>query len=465
MASGGHRGRADSERATRNERPHRCKPNPFAACGLAIALAISVPVALAATRPRTTRIDLSSSEAQATGGSSFSSAGQAIAAGGGFVAFQSDATNLVANDLNGASDIFVRNLATHKTVRASVSSSGQEANGGSFTASISADGRFVAFASNATNLVASDTNGPEEDIFVRDLKAGTTRLVSVSSSGQQGNNNSFFPSISANGRYVAFVSFASNLVSGDTNNADDIFVRDLRSHKTIRASVSSSGQEGNAESFAPSLSGDGRFVAFHSAADNLVAHDTNHATDVFVRDTQGHKTTRVSVSSSGRQGNSYSQNPSISASGRFVAFESNARNLIAHDHNAAMDVFLRDRKRHLTRLVSLSFSGHEGNGASFLVDPAITPDGRFISFISQATNLVPGGTKKTTGEQVFLRDLVAGNTQLLSQSSTGKNANHPSFDPSITSDGRFVVFASLADNLVAHDTNGFVDVFMRGPLR
>jgi hypothetical protein len=439
--------------------------NRLALVGLVTAAAISVPAALAATHPKTVRIDLSSAGAQATGGGSSSYAGQAIAANGGFVTFQSDANNLVANDFNGATDIFVRNLATHKTIRASLSSSGQEANGGSFTASISADGRFVAFASNASNLVASDPNGSQEDIFVRDLKSGTTRLVSVSSSGQEGNNNSFFPSISANGRYVAFVSFASNLVAHDTNGSDDIFVRDLRTHKTIRASVSSSGKQGKGTSFAPSLSADGRFVAFHSEASNLVAHDTNHTTDVFVRDIRGHQTTRVSVSSSGRQGNSYSQNPSISASGRFVAFESNAHNLVAHDHNGVMDVFVRDRKRQTTRLVSLSFSGHQGNDASTLVDPAITPNGRFVSFMSHATNLVRGGTKKTTGEQVFLRDLVAGHTTLLSQSSSGKQANHPSFDPSITSDGRFVSFTSLADNLVANDTNGFSDVFVRGPLR
>jgi len=201
------------------------------------------------------------------------------------VVFTSGATNLVVSDTHGSDDAFVRVSGT--TTRVSVSSSGQQANDFSgYFSSISADGRYVAFNSSATNLVPGDTNDAF-DVFVRDRVSGTTTRVSVSSSGQQGNTESRYPSISADGRHLMFRSGASNLVSGDTNGVRDVFVRDRVSGSTIRASVSSSGQQGNSDSFGGSISADGRHVAFYSDASNLVPGDTNSRYDVFVRDLGG----------------------------------------------------------------------------------------------------------------------------------------------------------------------------------
>ncbi len=225
------------------------------------------------------------------------------------------------------------------TWRVSADSSGVDGNGGSYEPSISGDGRFVAFWSPATNLVPGDTNS-KEDVFVHDRQSGTTTRVSVDSLGVQGNGASLFPSISGDGRFVAFQSRATNLVPGDTNGWSDVFVHDRQTGTTTRVSVDSSGVQGNLDSSFPSISGDGRFVAFYSFANNLVSGDTNGRADVLVHDRQSGTTTRVSIDSSGIQGKSLSEHPSISGDGRFVAFESAATNLVPGDTNAKRDVFV-----------------------------------------------------------------------------------------------------------------------------
>ena len=169
------------------------------------------------------------------------------------------------------------------TVRVAVDSAGAQGNSGSFVPSLSANGRVVAFASGATNLVAGDTNAAT-DIFVHDLKTGQTVRVAVDSAGGQGNDSSFVPSLSANGRVVAFASDATTLVTGDTNGNRDVFVHDLTTGQTVRVSVDSAGIEGNGDSFSPSLSANERLVAFDSFATNLVPGDTNGAEDIFVHD-------------------------------------------------------------------------------------------------------------------------------------------------------------------------------------
>ena len=232
----------------------------------------------AAQQASTKRVSVDSLGAQGIGDSE----GPSISAHGRFVAFYSSAANLVGSDTNGARDVFVRDRKTGKTTRVSVNSHGAQANGESFAAPISADGRFVAFLSSASNLVGGDTNGAR-DVFVRDRKAGKTRRVSVDSHGAQGNGDSFIPSISADGRFVAFYSDAANLVAGDGNAAGDGFVRDRKAGRTKRVSVASHGTQGNDTSFPPSISADGRFVAFTSLANNLVAGDTNGASDIFAR--------------------------------------------------------------------------------------------------------------------------------------------------------------------------------------
>ncbi|MEG4218273.1 calcium-binding protein, partial [Microcoleus sp. Pol14C6] len=181
-----------------------------------------------------------------------------------------------------------------------------------------------------------------DDIFVRDLSTNTTTRVSVDSAGNQANGYFFSPSISADGRFVAFSSDASNIVPGDTNNTGDIFVRDLLTNTTTRVSVDSAGNPGNINSFSPSISGDGRFVAFLSDASNIVPGDTNNQTDIFVRDLLTNTTTRPFVDSAGNQGNNFSNGPSISANGQKVAFSSLTANLVSGDTNNGPDVFVAD---------------------------------------------------------------------------------------------------------------------------
>jgi hypothetical protein len=310
-------------------------------------------------------------------------------ADGRYVAFASYASNLVAGDTGGHEDVFLRDRTTNVTSRVSVDSFGGDSNGGSSNPSISADGRYVTFYSNATDLVPGDTNGAF-DVFVRDRTLNTTSRVSLTSLGTEGNADSTGCSISADGRYVAFFSFASNVVPGDTNGTNDVFVRDRTLNTTSRVSINTLGVGANGNSDDAEISADGRYVAFESAATNLVAGDTNHKEDVFVRDRTAGTTTRVSVGGLATQGNDDSYVGSISADGRLVAFESDATNLVAGDTNAKRDVFVRDRVSGTTSLVSVDSLGAQGNDDSHR--PSISANGRSVAFTSRATNLVSGDT-------------------------------------------------------------------------
>jgi Tol biopolymer transport system component len=290
--------------------------------------------------------------------------------------------------------------APGNTTRVSVASDGTQANGGSFTPSISANGRYVAFASIAVNLVSGDTNGVQ-DIFVHDRQTGATTLVSVAIDGSEGNGDSEEVSISADGRYVAFRSWASNLVSGDTNNLPDIFVRDRQTGQTTRVSVASDGTQANNFSFEPSISADGRYVAFMSWANNLVSGDTNGDWDIFVHDRQTGATIRVSVATGGGQAAGRSQRPSISADGRYVAFASSASNLVSGDTNNHPDIFVHDRQTGVTMRVSVASDGTQTYVFSF--DPSISADGRYVAFGSEADNLVSGDTNGRY--DIFVREM------------------------------------------------------------
>ncbi|MBA2570626.1 MAG: PD40 domain-containing protein [Chloroflexi bacterium] len=408
-----------------------------------------------AADPRTRRVSVSSTEGQA-GSDSYD---PSVSADGRYVTFESFASDLVANDTNGALDVFVRDRQTGITKRVSVSSAGSEANSYSRDPSISADGRYVAFESGANNLVANDTNG-KTDIFVRDHLTGLTKRVSVSSGEGQANSHSFQPSISADGRHVAFMSKARDLVANDTNGALDVFVRDRREGSTRRVSISSGEGQADSGSSYPSISADGRYVAFESTASDLVANDTNGALDVFVRDRREGTTRRMSISSGEGQADSGSSYPSISADGRYVAFQSSASDLIADDTNGSYDVFVRDRQQGETRRVSISSAGIEGDRSSFV--PSISADGRYVAFHSAARNLVANDTNGKA--DVFVRDRQQGVTRRVSLTSSGSQADERSWLPSISADGRYVAFESDASNLVANDTNGRFDVFVRGPL-
>ncbi|MBD1884251.1 MULTISPECIES: PD40 domain-containing protein [Microcoleus] len=379
-----------------------------------------------------------------------------ISADGRFVAFASDASNLVPGDTNNSKDIFVRDILTNTTIGVSFDSTGNPGNNFfSGSPSISADGRFVAFESVASNLVPGDTNGYIH-VFVRDLSTNTTTRISVDSAGNQGNRGSLDPSISANGRFVAFTSVATNLVPGDTNNSLDIFVRDLSTNTTTGVSVDSAGNQANGSSLDPSISADGRFVAFSSNAANLVPGDTNNNYDIFVRDLSNNTTTLVSVSSNGARANGFSSLSSISANGRFVAFSSNAANLVPGDTNNNYDVFVRDLLTNTTTRVSVSSSGEQGFGDS--ISPSISADGRFVAFSSSAANLVPGDTNN--GADIFVRDLSTNTTTRVSVDSAGNQGNNRSFASSISADGGRVAFSSDASNLVPGDTNNREDIFV-----
>jgi len=285
------------------------------------------------------------------------------------------------------------------TTRVSVNLQGGDPNGLSASPQISADGRYVAFSSDASNLVAGDTNA-WFDVFVHDRQTGQTSRVSVATGGQQGNDHSSVSSLSADGRYVVFVSGASNLVSGDTNAWSDVFVHDRQTGQTSRVSVATDGEEGNHFSVTATISADGRYVAFDSAASNLVAGDTNVSTDVFVHDRQTGQTSRVSVATGGEQGNGASEVATISENGRFVAFQSRATNLVASDTNVRYDVFVHDRQTGQTSRMSVATDGTQGNEESR--GPAISGNGRFVAFQSLASNLVAGDTNLSY--DVYVRD-------------------------------------------------------------
>jgi Tol biopolymer transport system component len=402
---------------------------------------------------RTSRVSLDSSGAQATGSSQHPS----ISADGRFVAFASWASDLVAGDTNGTWDVFVHDRQSGTTERVSVASGGAEGNAGSGSPAISADGRFVVFASGASNLVAGDTNNTA-DIFVRDRQSGTTERVSVATGGVEGNSNSEYPSISADGRFVAFGSYASNLVAGDTNGFEDVFVHDRQSGTTRRVSLDSAGAQGSSSSggWGISISADGRFVAFASWASNLVAGDTNSSYDIFMRDRQSGTTERVSVDSGGVQAYGHSFYPSISADGRFAAFESWAPNLVAGDTNGTWDVFVHDRQSGTTERVSVSTAGGQGYLESH--SPSISVDGRFVAFDSWTPDLVAGDTNGAY--DIFMRDRQSGTTERVSVATGGAQGDGASRDPTISADGSFVAFDSGATDLVAGDTNGTADVFL-----
>jgi Tol biopolymer transport system component len=387
------------------------------------------------------------------------SAATSISSDGRFVAFQSEAGDLVSDDHTIRwPDIFVREVLTGITVRASVDSGGGDPDLGSYDPSISADGRYVAFYSNASNLVSEDENGYVADVFVRDLVAGTTVLASVDTGGGDPNDSSFGPpSISAEGRYVAFQSLASDLVAGDGNGLTDVFVRDLVAGTTVRASVDTGGGDPNDYSFGPSISADGRYVAFSSYASDLVDDDGNGTGDIFVRDLMAETTTRASVDTGGGDSNGASASPFITPDGRYVAFQSFASDLVAGDGNAFSDVFVRDLVAGTTVRASIDTEGGDPNSGSF--GPSISGDGRYVAFSSYASDLVDDDGNGTG--DIFVRDLMAETTTRASVDTGGGDSNGASsYLPSISADGRSVAFDSIAGDLVPGRGDRGLDVFI-----
>ncbi len=425
-----------------------------------LALLLAVMFSVVEAAPGTTRrVSVSSVGAQGNGLSD----NPEISANGRYIVFQSGASNLVSGD-DRYLDLFVHDLQAGTVTQVSLASDGTEGNNSSSNAAISEDGRYVAFESYASNLVAGDTNF-YNDIFVRDLVTNTTSRVSIATDGTQGNDDSVMPAISADGRYVAFYSLATNLVSDDTNNLPDVFLRDTQTDTTIRVSVASDGAESSGYYFdprygfypnKPTVSADGRFVAFESEATNLVDGDTNNSFDIFVRDTQTGTTSRASVATGGGQANNGSSEPSLSADGRYVLFYSWATNLVNNDTNGQADVFLHDRQTNTTSRVSVATGGAQGNGMSSY--PALSADGRFAAFLSSSNNLVSGDSNGVA--DIFVHDTASGITSRVSVASDGTQANAGSLSPALSGNGAYIGFRSNANNLVNGDTNGASDIFV-----
>ena len=385
-----------------------------------------------------------------------------ISGDGRYVAFQSH-SSLVPEDTTWYTDIYVYDLQAEQLSRVSVTPEGVSANGWNDDPWISANGRHVAFISTATNLIADDTNG-YADIYVYDRETGLSHRVSIDSEGNQSNSHSSKPTTSFDGRYVAFTSGADNLVLDDTNGVSDVFVYDHTTGDMTRVSVDSEGNQGNMRSTSPSISADGRFVSFMSEASNLIPDDTNSDYDIFVHDRLTGETTRVSVDSEGNQANyGSSEVSSISANGRYVTFSAFSTNLVTDDSNGVTDVFVHDRETGDTTRVSINTEGIEGNNVSAM--PSISADGRYVTFYSYATNLVPDDTNGY--KDIFVHDRDTGETLRASLDSEGNEANNSSNRPAISADGSYVTFESLASNLVTEDTYSnyaSMEIYAHGPL-
>jgi Tol biopolymer transport system component len=380
-----------------------------------------------------------------------------ISADGRYIAFASRATNLVGGDRNYATDVFVYDHLRDRMRLASVASNGRQGNHPSFRPRISANGRYVSFVSAADNLVRGDDNDAR-DVFVHDLRRGGTVIASLGDGGQLPDDGSSGAAISADGRYVTFDSFAENL---DPHAPDDsnVYVRDLRRGTTTLASGGLGGPSTNS-GLAPSISDDGRRVAFESFSPQLVPGDTNGDEDVFVRDLGASTTTRASVTSSGAQADSaihsYSYGASISADGRHVGFLSSQTNLVGASSQVA--AFVRDLDASTTSAIPFDSSG----GPPLWVDtmPALSADGGRVVVISNDQRFgFPG-----SDTHVYVFDRAAGTLTRLDQAPDGTPANGSVKSAAVSADGRFVAFSSNATNLDHSDREDAYNIFVAGPI-
>ena len=432
---------------------HRARQSIKRRCAT-VALLTSMAAAATAEAATTTRVSVGAGGVQGDGAST---AGD-ISANGRFVAFSSSAANLVPGDRNGEEDVFLRDLVRNETYLVSTATGRKQGNRFSDRPAVSADGRFVCFESVATNLVPGDTNR-DYDMFLRDRARLTTTRINERPGDRQSKGFIDICDISADGRYTAFAADASRLVPDDTNGEVDVFLYDRLSRKVERASLGAKdAQARGGYSFSAVLSASGRFVAFQSAASNLVGDPIGKGANIYVRDRQTGVTSLASRGLGGHGIDLGSSNPAISGNGRFVAFDANSSNLVPHDTNDADDVFLYDRATGRTTRVSVATDGAQADGSSAY--PRLSDDGRIIVFQSAATNLVPGDTNGQI--DIFMHDRITGITTRVSVDSQGRQGNGLSgYHFAVSPDGTMVAFTSDATNLVPGDTNGQTDVFLR----
>ena len=345
-----------------------------------------------------------------------------------------------------------------RTDRVSVDGSGASGNGASPEAAInSTDGRFIAFTSLATNLTVLP-GGSGSQVFIHDRQTGLPSLVSRVNLGNAGNGASNQPTISADGRYVAFTSAATNLAPIVGGGGTQVFLRDTQTNQTILVSRDTLGNAGNGASSQPAISADGRYVAFTSAATNLASIAGGSGTQVFLRDTQANLTSLVSRNPAGNAGNGASSEGAISGNGQFVAFTSQATNLASLVGASGSQVYLRDTIGNLTSVVSRDAAGDAGNGASS--QPTISGNGQFIAFTSQATNLA--SLVGASGSQIYLRNTIGNLTSVVSRDTLGNAGNGASSQPTISAaSGQFIAFASLATNVAAISGGSGAQIFLR----
>lgn len=384
---------------------------------------------------------VNSSGTQANGASSSG----ALSKDGRYAVFNSIATNLVSGDTNTKRDIFLRDRTNGTTVRVSVDSSGTQGNGDSFDQRISANGRYVVFSSNATNLVSSPPANYLNGVYLHDMTTGTTELIAYGVN-TGGTSSVGGPDVSDDGRFVVYI------VSPSTSNSD-IYVKDRTLGTTTQINTSASGTAANNGSYstAPRMSGDGRFIVFHSNATNLVSGDTNGQYDVFLVDWLGGKV----IKNITLGGDGFSGAPAVSADGNSVIYTSYATNLVSGDTNSQQDVFAYDATANSTQRISISSSGTQGNNESGGQD--ISDDGRYTIFSSLASNLVSGDTNASF--DIFVHDLSTGTTELVSQNS-GTIGNGQSQNPAISNDGKYAMYMSSSNNLVSGDTNSTYDAIV-----
>ncbi len=381
-----------------------------------------------------------------------------VSADGRFVAFHSGATNLVDDDTNARNDVFVYDRMTGDTTLVSVSSTGQQGAENAGYPSISDDGRFIVFNAK-DSLVPEDTNGLQ-DIYLSEWQIGEISLITNVSEGDSGDYGAITPVISGNGQFITFVSYDNNLVPDDTNGVRDIFVHDLQTGETKKISEGYNGEQANGLSRSPTISADGQYIVFSSIADNLVLNDTNDTWDIFVYSQQTGEIKRVSVNSEGEQANNASKyrSTSISDDGQYITYASQASNLVSNDINGNIsDIFIYDQQTGETDLISVSSTGEQADHHSYY--SAISGDGRYITFSSGADNLDPECNDYNT--HIFVHDRFTGKTTLVTKNMNGVPGNDDSWYLDISADGKHVVFSTLSNNLVYDDNNGKEDIFIR----
>ena len=366
---------------------------------------------------------------------------RALSSDGRYFVFATNNDGVLPEDQNGFQDVYLRDRWTGQLELISVGVGGAPADSYSLWTSISADGRYVAFSSRASNLVANDTNN-ELDVFLRDRQLGTTELISVSTQGVQSNHQSQSPSVSADGQRVAFTSFANNLVAGDTEGHVDVFVRDRAAGTTFRVSVHDNGTAANWNSHDAMLSEDGGSVLFHTSAGNLSPDDHNNEVDAFVHTIATGLTEIVGFAQNGLLGNHPTAHSSFSADGRYVAFATRSM-LVPGDTNGTYDIFVRDMRLGLTTRVSADSSGVLGNGES--LSPEISPDGGYVAFSSRSTNL---GGSTTTSRDVYLHDRTSGETTWVGQTATGEQPGGAVIPRQLGLDAQFIAMIAFTGNML-----------------